>query len=108
MKRPLLSGVLTFLVSLKWPGPKDLPVECFIKQDRTAGIVVDHPIDWSLRSLLEITLCIGRICSLHSGDSIYERGRPCHWMLASIKLHKKVEESEIVVWNCVGIRAIDY
>jgi len=37
VKPPLLSGVLTFPVSLKQPGPKDLPVQCFIKQDRTAS-----------------------------------------------------------------------
>lgn len=37
VKPPLMSGVLTFPVSLKQPGPKDSAVQCFIKQDRTAS-----------------------------------------------------------------------
>uniref|UniRef100_A0A0C9QSS2 Tubby-like F-box protein n=1 Tax=Wollemia nobilis TaxID=56998 RepID=A0A0C9QSS2_9CONI len=37
VKPPLQSGCLTFPISLKQPGPKDLAVQCFIKQDRTAS-----------------------------------------------------------------------
>lgn len=37
VKTPQLSALLTFPVSLKQPGPKDIAMQCFIKQDRTAS-----------------------------------------------------------------------
>ncbi|PKU73117.1 Tubby-like F-box protein 8 [Dendrobium catenatum] len=33
---PELSGKLTFLVSLKQPGPRDGMIQCFIKRDKFA------------------------------------------------------------------------
>lgn len=35
VKTPEQSGMLTFPISLKQPGPRDLPMQCFIKRDRT-------------------------------------------------------------------------
>ncbi|XP_010500248.1 PREDICTED: tubby-like F-box protein 6 [Camelina sativa] len=38
VKVPELSGLLTFPVSLKQPGPRDAPIQCFIKRERATGI----------------------------------------------------------------------
>ncbi|CAN6898458.1 hypothetical protein Bca4012_092275 [Brassica carinata] len=38
VKVPELSGLLTFPVSLKQPGPRDDPIQCFIKRERATGI----------------------------------------------------------------------
>ena len=38
VKSPELSGLLTFPVSLKQPGPRDAPIQCFIKRERATGI----------------------------------------------------------------------
>ncbi|KAJ4917403.1 Tubby-like F-box protein 6 [Raphanus sativus] len=35
---PELSGLLTFPLSLKQPGPRDAPIQCFIKRERATGI----------------------------------------------------------------------
>ncbi|KAJ7564130.1 hypothetical protein O6H91_02G003700 [Diphasiastrum complanatum] len=37
VQAPELSGKLTFPISLKQPGPRDAPVQCFIKRDRTTS-----------------------------------------------------------------------
>ncbi|CAH2035849.1 unnamed protein product [Thlaspi arvense] len=38
VKVPELSGLLTFPISLKQPGPRDAPIQCFIKRERATGI----------------------------------------------------------------------
>ncbi|KAG2314413.1 hypothetical protein Bca4012_065088 [Brassica carinata] len=38
VKVPEISGLLTFPVSLKQPGPRDDPIQCFIKRERATGI----------------------------------------------------------------------
>nr|VDD59857.1 unnamed protein product [Brassica oleracea] len=38
VKAPQLSGLLTFPVSLTQPGPRDAPIQCFIKRERATGI----------------------------------------------------------------------
>ncbi|ESQ30883.1 hypothetical protein EUTSA_v10011537mg [Eutrema salsugineum] len=38
LKVPELSGLLTFPISLKQPGPRDAPIQCFIKRERATGI----------------------------------------------------------------------
>ncbi|KAJ4881726.1 Tubby-like F-box protein 6 [Raphanus sativus] len=38
VKVPELSGLLTFPVSVKQPGPRDEPIQCFIKRERATGI----------------------------------------------------------------------
>ncbi|EOA37884.1 hypothetical protein CARUB_v10009350mg [Capsella rubella] len=38
VKVPEVSGLLTFPVSLKQPGPRDAPIQCFIKRERATGI----------------------------------------------------------------------
>ncbi|CDY65687.1 BnaC08g46700D [Brassica napus] len=38
VKVPELSGLLTFPVSLKQPGPRDDSIQCFIKRERATGI----------------------------------------------------------------------
>ncbi|KAJ6817429.1 tubby-like F-box protein 6 [Iris pallida] len=35
VKLPEISGHITFPISLKQPGPRDFPLQCFIKRDRT-------------------------------------------------------------------------
>ncbi|WOH05932.1 hypothetical protein DCAR_0625355 [Daucus carota subsp. sativus] len=37
VKTPEQCGLLTFPISLKQPGPRDLPLQCFIKRDRAAS-----------------------------------------------------------------------
>ena len=38
VKVPEISSLLTFPVSLKQPGPRDEPIQCFIKRERVTGI----------------------------------------------------------------------
>ncbi|CAN8320866.1 unnamed protein product [Cochlearia groenlandica] len=38
VKAPQVSGLLTFPASLKQPGPRDVPIQCFIKRERDTGI----------------------------------------------------------------------
>lgn len=37
VKTPEESGMLTFPISLKQPGPRDVPMQCFIKRDRASS-----------------------------------------------------------------------
>ncbi|KAF6166667.1 hypothetical protein GIB67_005529 [Kingdonia uniflora] len=69
VKTPELSGILTFPISLKQPGPRDSPIQCFIRRERATstyrlylGLTPGEDFAWNFVILLvvnDVTALLG-------------------------------------------------